>query len=67
MAKTVVSEVVRYEERKNMNDWNDEKCQIKVEGRNKARIKTLNRRTRIITENYKNERRESQANVYIKK
>jgi hypothetical protein len=65
MAKTVVSVVVGYKERKMMNDWNDEKCQIKVEGRNKARNKTLNRRTRINTENYKNERRESQPNVHI--
>ena len=66
VAKTVVSELVGYEERKKRNDLNDEESQIKVEGRNKARIKMLNRRTRINTENYKNERRGSQENVYIK-
>jgi hypothetical protein len=31
VAKTVVSEVVGYEERKKRNYWNDEECQIKVE------------------------------------
>jgi hypothetical protein len=67
VAKTVVSEVVGYEERKKRNDWNDEECQIKVEGRNKIRTKMLNRRTRINAENYKNERRGSQENVYIRK
>jgi hypothetical protein len=61
VAKTVVSE-----ERKKRNYWNDKECQIKVEGRNKARIKMLNRRTRINTVNCKNERRESQEYVYIK-
>jgi len=41
VAKTVVSDVVGYEEREMRNDWNDEECQIKVEGRNKASIKML--------------------------
>jgi hypothetical protein len=51
---TVASEVVGYEERKKRNDWYDEECQIKVEERNKAQIKILNRRMRMNNENYKN-------------
>jgi len=49
----VASEVVGYEQRKKRNDWYDEECQIKVEERNKAQIKVLNRRMRMSTENYK--------------
>jgi hypothetical protein len=54
---TVVNQVVGYQERKKRNEWNDRECQIKVEGRNKARIKLLNRRTIMNTENYKNKSR----------
>lgn len=56
---TVVSEVVGYEEWKKRNGWYEEECQIKVEERNRARIKMLNKRTRMNNENYKNKRRET--------
>jgi hypothetical protein len=49
----VVSEVGGYEERKKRSDWYEEECQIKVEGRIKAQIKMLNRRTIMNIENYK--------------
>jgi len=55
----VASEVVGYEQRKKRNDWYDEECQIKVEERNKAQIKVLNRRTRMSTDNHKYRGRES--------
>jgi len=55
----VASEVVKYEQRKKRNDWYDEECQIKVEKRNKAQIKVLNRRMRMSTENYNYRGRES--------
>jgi hypothetical protein len=48
----VTTEMVRYEERKKC-DWYDEECQIKVGVRNKSQINMLNG-TRINTENYKN-------------
>jgi hypothetical protein len=44
---------------KKRNDLYDEKCQIKVEEGNRVRIKMLNRRTRMNTENYKNKRKEA--------
>jgi len=44
---------------KKRNDLYDEKCQIKMEEGNKVRIKMLNRRTRMNTENYKNKRKEA--------
>jgi len=43
MVRAVVSEVVGCAERKKGNDWYDEECQIKVEGRNKAQNKMLNK------------------------
>ena len=55
----VLSEVVGYEERKKRNGWYEKECSIKVEERNRARIKMLNKRTRMNTENYKNKRREA--------
>jgi hypothetical protein len=60
---TVVSEGVGHKERKKRNDLYDEECQIKIEERNKVRIKMLNRRTRMNTENYKNKRREARKCV----
>jgi hypothetical protein len=54
-----VSEVVGYEERKKRNGWYDEECHVKMEGRNRARIKMLNKRTRVNNENYKNKQREA--------
>lgn len=59
MVVSEVSEVVGYEEKKKRNGCYDEECQIKVEERNRARIKMLNKRTRMNTENYKNKRREA--------
>jgi len=56
---TVVSEVVGYEDRKKRNGWYDEECHMKVEERKRARIKLLNKRTRVNTEDYKNKRREA--------
>jgi len=50
---TVANEVVAYEERKKMNDWYDEECQIRGE-ENEVQIKMLKGRTRMNTENYKN-------------
>jgi predicted GTPase len=47
------------------SDGYDEECQMKVEERNKAQIKVLNRWTRMNTENYKN--KQSKKNVYSKK
>jgi hypothetical protein len=41
VVSAVVSEVAGCAERKKGNDWYDEECQIKVEGRNKAQIKML--------------------------
>jgi hypothetical protein len=38
-----VSEVVSYVEREKGNDWYEEECQVKVEGRNKAQIEMLNK------------------------
>ena len=52
VATVVVSELGGSEERKKRNDRYEEECQLKVEGRNKARIKMLNRRTRMNIENY---------------
>jgi hypothetical protein len=40
---------------------------MKVEERNKARIKVLNRWTRMNTENYKSKAKENQENMYSKK
>ena len=45
----VDNEVVGYAERKKRNDRYDEECQIRVEGRFKARIKILITRTRMNT------------------
>ena len=45
------SEVLGYVERKKGNDWYDEECQIKVEERNKAGDKMLNRKTTLKIEN----------------
>jgi len=56
---TIVSEVVDYEERKKRNGWYEKECHIKVEERNRARIKMLSKRTRMNTEHYKNKRREA--------
>jgi len=59
---TVVSEVrevVDYEKRKKRNGWYDEECHIQVEEINRARIKMMNKRTTMNTENYKNKRREA--------
>jgi hypothetical protein len=50
----IPSEVDGYGERTNMKDWYDEECQIKVEERNEAQVKMLNRKTRLNIENYKN-------------
>ena len=50
----ITSEAVGYGERTNMKDWYDEECQIKVEERNEAHVKMLNRKTRLNIENYKN-------------
>ena len=63
----VANVVVGYEERKKRNDWYDEECQIKVEERNKAWIKILNRRMRMNTENYKNKRKEAKKMCTEKK
>jgi hypothetical protein len=52
---------------KKRNDWYNDECQIKVEEINKARIKTLDRRTRMNTENYKNEPREAKKMCRAKK
>jgi hypothetical protein len=46
-----VSEVVGYEESKKRNGWYKEEYQIKVEERNRARIKMLKKETRMNTEN----------------
>jgi hypothetical protein len=62
----VASEVVGYEEGKKRNDWYDEDFQIKVEGRNQAQIKMLNR-MRMNTENYKNKQREAKKMCRAKK
>ena len=43
VVSAVISEVVGCAERKKGNDWYDEECQIKVEGRNKAQNKMLNK------------------------
>ena len=37
-----------------MKDGYDEECQIKAEERNEAQVRTLNRKTRLNIENYKN-------------
>jgi hypothetical protein len=55
----VVNEMAGYEERRKRNDWYDKECQVKTKEINKARIKMPDRRTRMNTENYKNERREA--------
>jgi len=64
---TIARKVVGYEERRRRNDWYDEECQVKVEERNKAQIKMLNRRMRLNTENYKNKRREAKKMCRAKK
>jgi hypothetical protein len=56
---TVASKVVGYEERKKRNGWYDKDCHIKMEERNRAQIKMLNRRMRMNTKNYKNKRMEA--------
>jgi hypothetical protein len=42
LVTAVVSEMDGYAERKKGNDWYEDECQIKVEGRNKAQIEMLN-------------------------
>jgi len=59
----VANEVGGYTERKKRNDLYDEECQIKVEGRQEARIKMQITRTRMNSENYKNKRREDKKSV----
>jgi hypothetical protein len=50
----VASEVAGCEERKKRNNWYDKEWQTKVEERNRAQIKIMNKRMRMHTENYKN-------------
>ena len=45
----------------------DEECQMKVEERNKARIKVPNRGTRMYTENHKNNQRKTKKMCTAKK
>jgi hypothetical protein len=49
----VAIEVVGYEERKKRKNWYDKEWQTKVEVRNRAQIKMLNKRMRMDSENYK--------------
>jgi hypothetical protein len=60
---TVVAiEVVGCEERKKRYDWYDEECQINVEESN-VQVKMVNRKTRLSTENYKNQPRKPRKSV----
>jgi hypothetical protein len=43
----VANEVGGYEEWTKTNDWYDDECQVRAEGRHKARIKMLITRTRV--------------------
>jgi hypothetical protein len=64
---TVVNEGVEHKGWKKRSDLYDEECQIKVEERNKVRIKMLNRRTRMNNENCKNKGREAKKMCKTKK
>jgi hypothetical protein len=48
----VASVVFGYED-KGRNNWYNEECEIKVDKKNTAKIKILNKTTRMNTKNYK--------------
>jgi hypothetical protein len=49
-------EVIQNENKKPQNEWWDDECRKVTEEKNLARMKCINRRTRINQNNYKQER-----------
>ncbi|PSN58334.1 hypothetical protein C0J52_11562, partial [Blattella germanica] len=65
--KTCTEEVIGFETKKERSELYDEECNIKIQERNRARQKMLDRETRSNVEDYKKKRKEAKKCCRMKK